>query len=232
MLKKIFIDKMVESFRENENYIRESINLYCHSKRTVKIIDVGCGDGAMTNKFIRDIDIAHETYGIDGCDSCENSKIKYRKANLDGESFPFADNEFDVVISNQVIEHILNKDFFISECYRILKSGGLCVISTENVASFDNILSLILGQEPLSQHTGSKFITNSFLSPHFMERVDAKFGNKYLHKNVCSYYGLKRLARVNGFENIKIKSFGNFFWVLEKLFPIYNRLILVYGLKE
>lgn len=222
----------MRSFDDNERFIRNLINNYCKDKDNLKILDVGCGNADMSMKFISELkQDMFELYGIDTIKKNGNKISKYKKVNLDGEVFPFEDNFFSIVFSNQVLEHILNKDNFIYECHRILKSGGLFILSTENIASFDNIISLIFGQEPISQHTGSKYNTNSFLSPHFMEKIDSVNGNKYLHKNVCSYYGLKRLAKVNGFSSLKINSFGNISKIMEILLPVYNRLIIIYGIK-
>ena len=73
-------------------------------------------------------------------------------------------------MSNQVIEHIANKDTFIKESNRVLKNDDICITSTETIASFDNILSLMCGQESIVQSTSHGFFTMSFLSPHFMKK--------------------------------------------------------------
>src|SRR5690606_33526142 len=45
---------------------------------------------------------------------------------------PFADNTYDVVISFQVIEHIQDDKLFLSEIHRVLKPGGVALITTPN----------------------------------------------------------------------------------------------------
>ena len=224
---------MLGAFYDNEQFIRKRINDYSRDRRNLKILDVGCAEGKMTLKFLSGIrKNTFEIYGLDVLAKCRNKMIKYKNVDLEGGRFPHTNNFFDIVYSNQVLEHILDKDNFISECNRVLKIGGLFILSTENIASFDNIVSVLFGQEPISQHTGSKFNTQSFFSPHFMQKNSNKEGNKYLHKNVCSYYGLIRLAKINGFPGIKIKSFGHINKIFEVFFPIYNRLIIIYGYKN
>lgn len=42
----------------------------------------------------------------------------------DGRNFPFPDQVFDSVITNQVFEHVFNPDEFLCEIARVLKPGG------------------------------------------------------------------------------------------------------------
>ena len=43
---------------------------------------------------------------------------------MDGGIVPFGNEEFDFVINNQVMEHVENLDFVLSEIHRVLKPGG------------------------------------------------------------------------------------------------------------
>ncbi|MEI8067719.1 MAG: class I SAM-dependent methyltransferase [Candidatus Shapirobacteria bacterium] len=227
------IKRMVGAFESSYRHINTNIIDYLkleNNKKTLKILDLGCSDFKVTKKYLKNVK-NYELHAVDIENKIDNKNIKYIKLDLEKDVLPYKNNFFDIIIAGQVIEHILNKDWFLQESYRVLKSKGLFICATENIASFDNILSLILGQEPLSQHTGSKYNTNSFISPHFMKKVSSKFGNKYAHKNVCSYYGLTRLVKINGFLNFKIISLGNINIIFEKIFKIYNRLLIVYAIK-
>ena len=51
---------------------------------------------------------------------------------VNSEKIPFESKKFDVVISNQVIEHIRNQQEHIDEMYRVCKKNGLCFIGTPN----------------------------------------------------------------------------------------------------
>jgi len=50
----------------------------------------------------------------------------------DGTRLPFKDDSFDIVISNQVIEHICDKGNYLQQSYRVLKKEGVLLISTSN----------------------------------------------------------------------------------------------------
>lgn len=91
-----------------------------------------------------------------------SSETRYPLAlNIDGErdiifrdfnvhTIPVRDDSFDTAICEQVIEHLHNTTFFLSECQRILKKGGTFLLSTENLGSLPNIFALLLGKAPFS----------------------------------------------------------------------------------
>jgi SAM-dependent methyltransferase len=66
------------------------------------------------------------------------------------DGLPFDDERFDVVVSNQVLEHLADTDAFVSEVARVLRPGGVAAVSTENLASWHNIAALLLGWQPFS----------------------------------------------------------------------------------
>jgi SAM-dependent methyltransferase len=50
----------------------------------------------------------------------------------DGKKLPFDDDAFDAVISFQVIEHVKDDRRFVSEARRVLKKGGVLILTTPN----------------------------------------------------------------------------------------------------
>lgn len=230
-LKKYFSQRMMKAFSDNLNFIKDQINNYCRENKNVKILDVGCGDGKITQKILNNLSKNNfQIYGIDVEKHTPFKGLIYYKHDLEHKKFPFLDKKFDIVYSNQVVEHLWDKDNFIKECFRVLKKNGLFILSTENIASIDNIVSLVFCQEPLSQNSSRKYQINSFFSPHYGKKLEGNL--KESHKNVCSYFSLKRLAEINGQKNLKIISFGNINKLCEIILPYYNRLITIYGVKE
>ncbi len=54
----------------------------------------------------------------------------------------------DLVIALEIIEHLFDTDAFLSEIHRILKSKGILILSTPNLASLPNRLRLLFGNYP------------------------------------------------------------------------------------
>jgi len=116
------------------------------------LLDLGCDDGSRTEKYARAAGAEH-MYGVEVVESraalARERGIDVISADLGGR-LPYDDESFDAVVSNQVIEHLFDTDLFVSEAFRVLKRGGIAVTSTENLASWHNVASLILGWQPFS----------------------------------------------------------------------------------
>lgn len=173
-----------------------------------KAIDIGCGNGTFTFKAKEKIG-CEDMLGIDGK---ETQLIKVRKKGVKtkrcvfDKKLPFRDNTYDIVISNQVLEHSLYPVKFIKEIYRILKPGGYAVISTENLSSWDNILALVLGYTPFSmEFDGNLSRIGNPLSLHDREVKE----EKYPHVRVLAWTGLIEVMKFVGFEVENVVGSGH-----------------------
>ncbi len=63
---------------------------------------------------------------------------------------PFSDNSFNVVTAFDLIEHIVETETFVKELYRVIAPGGYLILDTPNLASWHNIVALVLGIQPFS----------------------------------------------------------------------------------
>ena len=99
---------------------------YAGSAAPVTILDLGCGEGNSIKLFQR---LSGNTiwHGVD----IENSpEVKKRVRNNDfitsfnGVDLPYPDNYFDLIFSNQVLEHVRSPDALITDAFRVLKPGG------------------------------------------------------------------------------------------------------------
>jgi len=85
-----------------------------------RVLDVGCGEKPYRDLFAA----ASEYVGLDVV-AAPGVDIVVQP----GETWPLPDRHFDVLISNQVLEHVADLDFTVSEIKRVVKDGGVIVVS-------------------------------------------------------------------------------------------------------
>ncbi len=98
-----------------------------------KVLDIACGEGYGTSLLA-----SKATYvtGMDADSSTiEKAIVKYKKENIGfavakAEKIAAAANEFDLVVSFETLEHLEDQETMIKEIKRVLKPGGLLIIST------------------------------------------------------------------------------------------------------
>jgi len=100
-----------------------------------KLLELGCGEGF----FLEHAEKHYETYGVDISEyaikraktRCKNTKLYVKDArNLD-----FKDNQFDIIVSFDMLEHLQEPGSTIRESNRILKPKGLLLTSFPNTQS-------------------------------------------------------------------------------------------------
>ena len=96
-----------------------------------RILDIGCGLGVYVRKFR---EFSDRVYGIDIDPKRlrEGAKTTPGLMLAVGEHLPFRDGVFDVIVLNEVIEHVRDDRATIAESLRILAPGGRIVIYAPN----------------------------------------------------------------------------------------------------
>ena len=98
-------------------------------------LDVGCGRGLFLDVMRRG---GWSVKGVEFCkDSASRASEAYGIEVVYGESaqWGFAENSFDVITVNHVLEHIKNPEETISACRRLLRDGGLLVVAVPDISS-------------------------------------------------------------------------------------------------
>jgi len=156
-------------------------------KMSGQLLDVGCG-----SKPYRDLFVNVDRYiGLE-FDTPESRAANYADFFYDGNHFPFNDASYEVVLANQVFEHVFNPDEFLNEILRILKPEGKLLLSVPFV--WDEHL------QPLDYARYSSFGLRSLLERHGFVVVDLRkmnadvrvifqMINVYLHKILLSPSG-------------------------------------------
>ncbi|MGH2784968.1 MAG: methyltransferase domain-containing protein [Actinomycetota bacterium] len=101
------------------------------------VLDAGCGEGYGSAMLAAR---AASVVGVDlERDVIEHAAERYpgvRFETGDLATLGFADASFDAVVTFQVIEHMQSPRGFVAECARVLRPGGLLVLSTPNRLTF------------------------------------------------------------------------------------------------
>lgn len=103
-----------------------------------KILEVGCGNGYYLN-LLNKLGFNLTLTGIDNDvlalqdarKIIRDNKVKFKL--VDANKLPFGNNFFDKVVISEVIEHVEDQQKVLSEIYRVLKPGGIMVLTTCNI---------------------------------------------------------------------------------------------------
>lgn len=97
-----------------------------------KHLDIGSGTGNLIRRIRQEYEI--ESMACDYTDTfMELDEIKVDVVDLNDGKLPYPDQHFELVTFTEVAEHLENYRAVVREIYRILKPGGVVVITTPNV---------------------------------------------------------------------------------------------------
>ena len=141
----------------------------------MKILDVGCG--------------ANKTEGAVGLDN--NPRTAADVIHDLGElPYPFPDNEFDLVVSNHVVEHVPDVMAFITELYRVTHHGGRIKLLTPHYTNPD------WANDPTHRNHINSYTFNTFLA----DRQVFDFYTNVQLKLVSCHVSLLNLWRLLGIQ--------------------------------
>jgi 2-polyprenyl-3-methyl-5-hydroxy-6-metoxy-1,4-benzoquinol methylase len=144
-----------------------------------RVLEIGCGIGA----FSRLLDPAAETWGVEPHPaSAELARGRISKVlcgTYEGVADLLPDGYFDLVVCNDVIEHMGDHDKFFREIQRKIRPNGYLIGSVPNVRYFRNMVELILfadwqyRDQGILDRTHQRFFTKRSLRRSLL---DAGFG--------------------------------------------------------
>ena len=126
---------------------------------SVNCLDVGCGDRPYEYLFGQG-----KYIGIDVGVSGRSTKLKKPELFYDGKNIPYSDNQFDLVLCTQVLEHVSDPFSLIKEMVRVCKQGGGVIISLpfvyqEHEQPFDYFRFTIFGITELIENAAMKVVS-------------------------------------------------------------------------
>lgn len=116
------------------------------------LLDLGCGTGAATLHIAQRVR-ANTLLGVELSERAaaiaRRRGIDVYAVDLNAEQIPCPDASIDVVVCGEVLEHLVDTDHMLDEIGRVLAPGGICVLSTPNLAAWYNRALLALGYQPM-----------------------------------------------------------------------------------
>jgi 2-polyprenyl-3-methyl-5-hydroxy-6-metoxy-1,4-benzoquinol methylase len=100
------------------------------------VLDVGCGDAALTGLIA--MQTGANVHGIDTTElSITLAQQAFAKRSLpgsfqkiDGYRYPYEGARFSAVVCSDVIEHVRQPEVMLREMWRLLRTGGVLVLTT------------------------------------------------------------------------------------------------------
>jgi len=185
-------------FRTTEEENRLAILRALEPRPDGVLLDLGCSDGEVTNRIAARAGVAR-VVGVELIEplaqEARSRGIEVVGADLNAR-LPFEDASFDVIHSNQVIEHLWNTDNMLREIRRLLKPDGYAVVSTNNLASWHNVVSLAMGWQPPPCHASDELIVGN--PAGLREGVTGARGQ--MHLRLFTGRALAGVARYHGLD--------------------------------
>lgn len=102
----------------------------------------------ISNYFSRGPGLESQEVHFDGFDGTpEACTFTYHSLNIEEWRFPFADEQMDIVVFGEVLEHMTNDPMHaLAEIHRVLTPRGKLILTTPNAARLENVIALLEGR--------------------------------------------------------------------------------------
>ena len=115
-----------------------------------RVLDLGCGDGAMLDYLQRERGCSGYGVEIDDANvlACVARGVNVIQLNLEEGLAIFDDQSFDVVLQLDTLQHLRNTERMLIETARV---GRIGIVSFPNFAHWPNRLSVVGGRMPVTR---------------------------------------------------------------------------------
>jgi len=199
--------RVAEAVRPRRHFKAKLLRRYMKRGGRV-VLDIGC----------REAPIGHLLAGentVVGVDLCPRTMLTgdasalgkgYRALLLaDAEDLPIADEQADLVLATDLLEHALVPERMLSEFRRVLKPGGELLVTVPNLVSFNNRVSICLGYGAgLELH---RLLT---LRSPFLPLGGPRYPDQRLHIRWFTRNSLARVLKATGFRVRSMRGYDAF----------------------
>ena len=162
------------------------------------IIEIGCGEGI----FLNNLKTKCEVWGVEPNESAANLALKNMQNILIGKysevESQIPEQYFDLVICNDVIEHLADYDGFLDSITRKMKAGAFLVGSVPNVRFYGNLKSLLISRD-------WEYVESGILDKDHLRFFTERSLRRYLERHgfvIDLFKGINK----QGFHKISLKG--------------------------
>jgi len=132
----------------------------------LRILDLGCGDG----RAVATWNLVGSASGLDLSSAAMEAAAKLFPTiefiAADATSTGLSSGVYNVIVSQEVIEHIIDQKAYITECHRLLGPSGFLILTTPNRYFFDNRKGGNYSRQPVENLLDATEL-RTLLSPYF-----------------------------------------------------------------
>jgi 2-polyprenyl-6-hydroxyphenyl methylase / 3-demethylubiquinone-9 3-methyltransferase len=145
----------------------------------LRVLDIGCGGGLLSEPLAR---MGADVVGADPAHTnIETCKIRAEQSGIfvdyrhtSAEELAANNEQFDIVLAMEVVEHVADRALFMQKCAQMLKPNGLMFAATLNRTLKSLMLAkigaeYILGWLPKGTHEFAKFVTTQEMHQDFTQ---------------------------------------------------------------
>ena len=227
---------------ERGNFVKSIVEKYITCENLI-VLDLGSGEGGTSIVFSEKNKVVSYDLNFIRLERQKDSSLKFFQINGNASYLPFKKNSFDLIILQDVIEHLTDIKILINQINRILKSEGIIYISTPNKYSLFNIIADPHWGLPILGLLNRKAIKKFFLKSFRKKEVERKdIPQLFTLKDIQKYFGIyfeiyldtkhsveKILSGING---IVWSDFHLYLIKLVKIFRMQKLLLLLSNNKK
>lgn len=190
------------------------------------ILDYGCGAGAMVETFI---DNGFDAYGCDVVLRSDNDMVKQMN---DQFHIPYEDEKFDLIVSNQVVEHVHDLRTMISEFNRVLKPNGQAILlcpTLETVIEWHLMVPFVhwFNNYQFTQKCLLRLFATVGLGRRHADDKDDWVANKFKFlQNFTRYRSRAEIIKNFNLENFSVQTIEREFYYKKYSISVVAKLVL------
>lgn len=181
-------------------WIRQKVDKIRHISPEDRVLEVGCGAHGLIFEFANPLCIGIDPLAVDYKRLFPTWQGDALTIAAVGEELPFEDASFEIVLSDNVVDHAEDPVRIIEELVRVLRPGGVLYFTVNVHHPFYDLVSRAHG---IWNALGLKFEISPF-ADHTVHFSEAKIRNVFSRLNVTSISQTSNIAETKtGYRNLK-----------------------------